>query len=340
MKKVVTFGEILMRLATDNHERFTQADHFALTFGGGEANVAISLVNYGQPVDYITRLPDNDIGITAKSALKKHGVGVDKIIPGGKRLGIYFLETGAVSRGSKVVYDREDSSFATLETGMIDWDAALEGAGLFHWSGLSAAISQGAYDVLAEGVRAASDKGIPITCDINLRSKLWNYGKTPNDVMPDLIALSDVVFGNEFDAEHAMGIEVDDSIRDQFTNKSFLKAAKLVMQKYPKVKKMITTRRGSISASDNTLVGLMYNRERLIKSHTFNITHIVDRVGGGDAFAGAMIYGLINWPHDDKESLNYAVGASALKHTIYGDINRVTADEVKEWMYGVGRIAW
>ncbi len=340
MKKVVTFGEIMLRLATEKHERFAQAGKLGVTFGGGEANVAISLTNFGLQTEYITRVPENDMGITCVGSLKKCGVGTKNVIYGGKRLGIYFLETGAVSRGSQVVYDREDSSFATLTSGMVDWDSALEDAGWFHWSGLSAAISQGAYDVLAEGVKVAHKKGIPISCDINLRSKLWNYGKTPNDVMPELIALSDIVFGNEFDAEHAMGVEVDDTIRNQFTQHSFVKACKRIMATYPKIQKIITTRRGSINASNNTLVGLMYNGKDLVESDTFRITHIVDRVGGGDAFAGAMLYGLVTWPEDDFRSLNFAVGASALKHTINGDVNRVNVAEVKEWMHGVGRISW
>lgn len=340
MEKVVAFGEILLRLATENHERFAQADKLEVTYGGGEANVAISLVNFGQPTDYITCVPANDIGEACVRSLKKFGVGTKKIIYGGKRLGIYFLETGAVNRGSKVVYDREDSAFATLQPGMIDWEKAFEGAGWFHWSGLSAAISEGAAEVLAEGVQEAHKRGMTISCDINLRGNLWNYGKTPNEVMPKLMAMCDVVIGNEYDAEQAMGISIDDSIRGQFNNESFLKASQLIMEQYPKVKKIVTTRRGSINASDNSLLGLLYNGKELIESKTFKITHIVDRVGGGDAFAGALLYGLINWPEEDSRSLNFAVGASALKHTISGDANLVSLEEVKEWMNGVGRISW
>ncbi|WP_372775883.1 PfkB family carbohydrate kinase [Mangrovibacterium sp.] len=340
MKKVVAFGEILLRLATEEHERFAQADKFCATYGGGEANVAISLANFGLQTEYITRVPANDIGEVCVRSLKKYGVGTQNIVFGGKRLGIYFLETGAVNRGSKVVYDREDSSFATLQPGMIDWDKAFDGADWFHWSGLSAAISDGATEVLAEGVKEAHKRGLTISCDINLRSNLWKYGKTPNEVMPDLLPMCDIIIGNEYDAEHAMGLDIDDSLRGKFSKESFLTVAQIVMKKCPKVKKIITTRRGSINASNNSLVGLVYNGKELIESREYKITHIVDRVGGGDAFAGAMIFGLINWADEDLHSLNFAVGASSLKHTISGDANLVSLEEVEEWMNGVGRISW
>ncbi len=332
MQKVVVFGEVMLRLATEEHERFSQAEKFNITYGGGETNVAISLKNFDVKASLVTRLPDNDIGHACINYLKQFDIETKHVIYGGKRLGLYYLETGAVHRGSKVVYDREDSSFATLRTGMIDWEKAFEDAELFHWSGLSAALSEESTKVLAEGIKVAQEKGIVISCDINLRENLWKYGKTPNDVMPGLVEKCDIIFGNEYDAEHAMGIEVDDNIRGKFSNESFILSSKLVMKTYPKVKKIITTRRGNINASNNTLRGLVYDGKDLIESPTYSITHIVDRVGGGDAFTGGVLYGLLTWPDDTYKILNFGIAASSLKHTVVGDSNQVTVEEVEETM--------
>jgi 2-dehydro-3-deoxygluconokinase len=327
--KVVTFGEILLRLVTEDNKRFIQANKFNASFGGGEANVAVSLANFGTKVDYVTRIPNNDIGDSCIKSLRRYGIGTQNIARGGNRLGIYFLETGAVNRGSKVVYDRDNSSFASLASGMINWEEVLKDADWFHWSGLSAAISQGANDALTEGVKEAYKRGITISCDINLRENLWNYGKTPNEVLPELLEMCDILVGNEYDAEHAMGIAIDDSIRGKFSKESFVKASQLMMNKYPKAKKIITGRRVSHNASDNTLSSLMYNGKELIESRPFEITHIVDRVGGGDAFMGGLVYALINHPDEDRYCLDFATAASSLKHTIPGDVNMSTLEEVK-----------
>ena len=332
MKKVICFGEILLRLATDEHKRFSQAEKLSVTFGGGEANVAISLANYGVSSEYVTRVPDNDMGHTCVESLKKHRVGTKNIIFGGDRLGIYFLETGAVNRGSKVLYDRANSSFATLKKGTINWEKVFEGAEWFHWSGLSAAISDDVTEVLTEGVQYAFNKGITISCDINLRENLWKYGKTPNEVMPPLLEMCDILVGNEYDAEKAMNIDVDERLKGKFSDESFEVVSQQVMCQYPKVKKIITTRRKSHNASNNSLIGLIYNGDRLVVSELYHITHIVDRVGGGDAFMGALIYGFLRWPEDDVKSLNFAVAASSLKHTIMGDANLVTVEEVEKVM--------
>ncbi len=337
MQKVVVFGEVMLRLATEVHERFSQAEKFNITYGGGETNVAISLNNYNIPASLVTRLPDNDMGQACKNYIKQFGIDTHDIVYGGKRLGLYYLETGAVHRGSKVVYDREDSSFATLERGMIDWEKVFENADLFHWSGLSAALSEKTTDVLAEAIQVAHHKGITISCDINLRENLWNYGKTPNDVMPSLVAMCDLIFGNEYDAEQAMGIEVDDNIRGKFTNESFVLASELVMNAYPKIKKIITTRRGNINASNNTLRGLIYDGKKLIESPVYSITHIVDRVGGGDAFTGGILYGFLTWPDDCNRMLNFGIAASSLKHTVTGDSNQVTVEEVEKAMQDISK---
>ena len=332
MQKVVVFGEVMLRLATEEHERFSQAEKLNVTYGGGETNVAISLNNFNIHTGLVTRLPDNDMGHACTNYIKQFGIDTKDIVYGGKRLGLYYLETGAVHRGSKVVYDREDSSFATLQRGMIDWATVFHGVDLFHWSGLSAALSPETTSVLEEAIQVAHQMGITISCDINLRENLWNYGKTPNDVMPLLVSMCDIVFGNEYDAEHAMNIEVDDTIRGKFSNDSFIKSSRLVMSTFPKIKKIITTRRGNINASNNTLRGLVFNGKELIETPTYSITHIVDRVGGGDAFTAGILYGLLMWPDDSNRILNFGIAASCLKHTVKGDSNQVTIEEVEEVM--------
>jgi 2-dehydro-3-deoxygluconokinase len=342
-KKVVTFGEIMLRLATPGFLRFNQSTEFTATYGGGEANVAVSLGNYGIPVDFVTRLPKNDIGRACMMDLRKYGVGVEKIIWGGDRLGIYFLESGAVSRGSKVVYDRANSAISEIKTGMIDWNKVLEGAGWFHWTGITPAISQGAADVLAEGIKAANDKGITVSTDLNYRAKLWNYGKTAGEVMPDLVAGCDVVLGNEEDAEMVLGIKPEgvDVTKGEVTGAAYESVSKQIMKRFPRVKKVITTLRGSISASHNSWSGVLWDGKTLYESPQYQITHIVDRVGGGDSFMGGLIYGLMTWSEDDQNALNFAVAASCLKHTIYGDYNQASIEEVEKLMGGdaSGRVA-
>lgn len=344
-KKVVTFGEIMLRLAPEGFLRFSQADRFEVVYGGGESNVAVSLANYGIPVDFVTRLPKNDIGECAMMELRKRGVGVDKIIWGGDRLGIYFLETGAVSRGSKVVYDRAHSAVAEIETGMIDWDAVFEGVEWFHWTGITPAISQGAADVCLEAVKAASDKGITISTDLNYRAKLWNYGGDREKIMTELTSYCDVILGNEEDAEKHFGIHPEgvDVHKDAHDVKAevFLSVCKQMMAKFPKAKKVITTLRGSISATHNTWAGVLYDGKKMYETRQYQITDIVDRVGGGDSFMGGLIYGLLKYPGDDQNALDFAVAASALKHTIKGDANLVSVEEVEKLKGGdaSGRVA-
>ncbi|MGB7395399.1 MAG: sugar kinase [Pricia sp.] len=345
MKKVVTFGEIMLRLSPPGFLRFSQTNTFDVVYGGGESNVAVSLANYGVPVDFVTRLPKNDIGECALMEMRKRGVGTDKIVYGGDRLGIYFLETGAVSRGSKVVYDRAHSAIAEIEKGMIDWDAVFEDVEWFHWTGITPAISQGAADVCLEAVKAAKKKGVTISTDLNYRAKLWKYGVEPEEIMTELTSYCDIILGNEEDAEKHFGIKPEGlditTQGDQVKADAFLSVCQQMMKKFPDAKKVITTLRGSISASHNTWAGVLYDGETMYKSPEYQITHIVDRVGGGDSFMGGLIYGLLKYPEDDQNALNFAVAASCLKHTIMGDANLSTVAEVEKLMGGdaSGRVA-
>lgn len=336
MKKTVTFGEVMLRLATPGYERFGQGNMLSATFGGGEANVAVSLANYGLPVSFVTRLPKNDIARACTNELRGLGVDINDIIYGGNRIGIYYLETGAVSRASKVIYDRAGSSVAEIETGMIDWDKVFEGAGWFHWTGITPAISKGAADVCLEALKAAKAKGLTISCDLNYRKNLWKYGKRADEVMPELVQYCDVILGNEEDAEKALLIKPEgvDVAGGKVDANAYLSVSKQIMTRFPNCKKVITTLRSSINANNNNWAGVLYDGKTLYKSPEYQITHIVDRVGGGDSFMGGLIYGLQTFIGDDQKALNFAVAASCLKHTIYGDYNRVTVEEVEKLMGG------
>lgn len=340
MAKIVTFGEIMLRLATPGYLRFGQADELSATFGGGEANVAVSLANYGMDVEFVTRLPENDIAQACVKDLRKHGVKTDNIIYGGTRLGIYFLETGAVARASKVIYDRAHSAVSEIEPGMIDWDKVFEGAEWFHWTGITPAISQGAADVCLEAIKAANRRGLTISCDLNYRKNLWKYGRTAAEVMPELVEGCDVILGNEEDAEKVFGIKPEGF--DATTTAGDVHAAEFesvcvqLMRRFGKAKKVIITLRGSINANHNTWGGVLYDGKTLYQSPRYDITHIVDRVGGGDSFMGGLIYGLMTHPGDDQYALDFAAAASCLKHTIYGDYNEVSVSEVENLMKGDG----
>ena len=347
MSKVVTFGEIMLRLAPQEFLRFSQANSFDVVYGGGESNVAVSLANYGIDVDFVTRLPKNDIGNCAVMEMRKRGVGVDKIVYGGNRLGIYFLETGAVSRGSKVVYDRAHSAIAEIETGMINWEDVFKEAEWFHWTGITPAISQGAADVCLEAVKAANRLGVTISTDLNYRAKLCRYCDDADReaIMTELTSHCDIVLGNEEDAEKHFGIHPEglDVHKDGHDVKAdaFLSVCKQMMNKFPRAKKVITTLRGSISASHNTWAGVMYDGEKMYETRQYHITDIVDRVGGGDSFMGGLIYGFLSYGDDNQKALDFAAAASCLKHTIKGDANLVTVAEVEKLLSGdtSGRVA-
>ena len=336
MEKVITFGEIMMRLSPPDHLRFSQANSLDVIYGGGESNVAVSLANYGVPVDFVTRLPDNDLGRCAMMEMRKRGVGTDHIAWGGQRLGIYFLEIGAVSRGSKVIYDRAHSAISSIKKGMIDWEKVFDGAQWFHWTGITPAISQGAADACKEAIDAANQLGVTVSTDLNYRAKLWNYGKEPGDIMPGLVEGCDIILGNEEDAEKHFGIHpesVDVTEGGSVEAKAYRATCEALMERFPRAQKVITTLRGSISASHNSWSGVLYNGDEFLEAPTYQITHIVDRVGGGDSFMGGLIYGLLSY-ETDQQALNFAVAASCLKHTIYGDANLSTAAEVEKLMEG------
>lgn len=339
MQKVVTFGEIMLRLATPGYQRFIQSNNLNATFGGGEANVAVSLANYGIPAEFVTRLPENEIGDWCISDLRKQNVHVHNILRGGNRVGIYFLETGAVARPSKVVYDRAYSAIAEVKKGMFDWKEILKDTQWFHWTGITPAISQGAADVCLEAIKAANEMGITVSCDLNYRKNLWKYGKTASEVMPELVEGCDIILGNEEDAEKVFGIKPEGfqvaHTGGDVDAAEFESVCKQLMQKFPRAKKVIITLRGSINANHNTWGGCLYS-DKLYQSRRYDITHIVDRVGGGDSFMGGLIYGLITYPQDDQKALNFAVAASCLKHTIYGDFNLVSVKEVENLMKGDG----
>ena len=333
----------MLRLSTPGYLRFSQAKEFEATFGGGEANVAVSLANYGIPVDFVTRFPDNDIARACKMDLQKYGVGTDKILFGGERLGIYFLETGAVSRGSKVVYDRAHSSISTIRPGMVNWEEVFNGANWFHWTGITPAISQSAADVCLEAIRKANELGVTVSCDLNYRKNLWKYGKKAGEVMPDLVAGTNIVLGNEEDAAMVLGIypEGVDVTGGHVEGAAYESVSKQIMARFPRVQKVITTLRGSVNANHNSWAGVLWDGKQLFESPIYQITHIVDRVGGGDSFMGGLIYGLLTFEGDDRKALNFAVAASCLKHTIFGDFNQVSVEEVEKLMGGdaSGRVA-
>lgn len=340
MGKIVTFGEIMLRLATPGYLRFSQTNELTATFGGGEANVAVSLANYGLEAEFVTRLPENDIAAACVKDLHKHGVKTDHIVYGGDRLGIYFLETGAVARASKVIYDRAHSAISEIKPGMINWEQVLTGADWFHWTGITPAISQGAADVCLEAIQTANRLGIPVSCDLNYRKNLWKYGKKASEVMPDLVAGCDIILGNEEDAEKVFGIKPEGfdvtATAGEVNAAEFESVCTQLMQRFPRARKVIITLRGSINANHNTWGGVLYDGKQLFQSPRYDITHIVDRVGGGDSFMGGLIYGLLTYPQDDQQALNFAVAASCLKHTIYGDYNEVTVKEVENLMKGDG----
>jgi 2-dehydro-3-deoxygluconokinase len=339
-KKIVTFGEIMLRLATPGYERFSQATQFNATFGGGEANVAVSLANYGYNAEFVSRLPQNDIADSCIMNLRKHNVGTRHIIRGGDRLGVYFLETGAVARASKVVYDRAHSAIAEIQPGMINWREIFKDADWFHWTGITPALSQGAADACLEAIQIANEMGIIVSTDLNFRKNLWKYGSRASDVMPALVAGCDVILGNEEDAEKVFGIKPEGfdvaHTGGEVNAAEFESVCKQIMVRFPRAKKVIITLRGSINANHNTWRGCLYSGNSLKISRDYDITHIVDRVGGGDSFMGGLIYGLLAYQNDDQKALEFAVAASCLKHTIYGDYNLASVSEVEALMAGDG----
>ena len=335
-KKIVTFGEIMLRLSPPGFQRFSQAHSFDVIYGGGEANVAVSLANYDLPVDFVTRLPKNDLGEACLAFLRQYGVGVEKIVRGGERLGIYFLEMGSMQRGSKVVYDRAHSAISTVEPGMIDWQSVFSDADWFHWTGITPAISAGTAAVCLEAAKVAKDMGLTISCDLNYRKNLWKWGKSPSEVMPELVAYCDVAIGNEEDADKVFGIKAPESdvTAGKVEADQYRYVCGKLAERFPNLKTIAITLRGSVSASHNTWSGVLWHQTDFYEGLKFDITHIVDRVGGGDSFMGGLIYGLRTYGHDYQKALDFAIAASCLKHSIIGDFNLVTVAEVEKLMSG------
>ncbi|MHB8772272.1 MAG: PfkB family carbohydrate kinase [Syntrophales bacterium] len=336
MKKVVTFGEVMLRLNPPGFLRFGQTRSFDIAFGGGEANVSVSLATFGMATDFVTRLPKNDLGEACLAYLRGFGVGTAKIVRGGKRLGIYFLENGAVQRGSKVIYDRDGSAVAEIKKGMVDWDAVFADADWFHWTGITPAVSESLCEVCREGILKAKAMGLTVSCDLNYRAKLWQWGKKAGEVMPELVRLCDIAVGNEEDAEKVFGIKAPDTdvVAGRVEAEKFVVVAEGLKKAFPNLRMVAITLRGSVSASRNTWSGILYDGTRLYRGPLFDITHIVDRVGGGDAFVGGLIYGLRTYGDDRQKALGFAVAASCLKHSVVGDFNQVTVDEVEKLAAG------
>lgn len=334
--RVLTFGEIMLRLKSPGNERFFQSPSLEATFGGGEANVAVSLSNYGMEADFLTVLPEGTIGDACIGELRRFGVFSQKILRGKGRMGIYFLETGSNQRSSKVVYDREFSSMALAKPGDIDWDQAFKGVDWFHITGITPAISASAMELSLEAVRIAKEKEITVSCDLNYRKNLWKYGVSAKEVMQKIAAFTDVMIANEEDCQKSLGIESDVSVESgKLDTMKYETLAKKVLSLYPNVKKIAITLRESKSCDHNGWSACLYNGEEFLVSPHYEIKNIVDRVGGGDAFAGGLIYGLRSL-ESDETALAYAVAASCLKHTIPGDFNRVSREDVLALMKGDG----
>lgn len=338
--RVVTFGEILLRLTPPGYLKFSQSNTLCATFGGSETNVAVSLARFGMKSDFITRLPNNEIAEACVMNLRSFGVDTNNIIYGGNRLGLYYFENTAWARAAKVVYDRANSSFCTIEKGMVDWDKVLSNAAWFHWSGIGPSLSQSACDVTLEAIDAAEKKGITISADLNFRKNLWRYGKQAEEVMPTLAQHCDVLFGTEGEYEKAFGVKpvgynvqsASEPINIE-AHKDFCKA---VMAKAPKCKKMFVALRNVLTANTHILSEILYTAEgNFYMSKTYYIDHVVDCVGCGDAMAAGLIYGLNNFT-DDNKVVNFSVAAGALKNTVYGDYNLVTVDAVEALMNGNG----
>ena len=334
MAKIITFGELMLRLQPYNYERFVQCDHVAFTFGGGEANVAVSLANYGMDVAYVTKLPAHSIGQAAVNSLRRYGVDTSKIVRGGDRVGIYFNEKGASQRGSVCIYDRANSAIQQATTADFDWDAIFEGAEWFHFTGITPALGPNVVEICREACKAAKARNITISCDLNYRGKLWTRAEA-RAAMTDLCQYVDVCISNEEDAKDVFGIEAEntDIYGGKLNKEGYKSVAKQLADKFG-FEKVAITLRSSISASVNDWAGMLYDGENYCFSKEYHL-NIVDRVGGGDSFGGGLIYALLNGK-STQEAIEFAVAASALKHSIEGDYNRVSVSEVEKLAGGDG----
>ncbi|MBQ9369794.1 MAG: sugar kinase [Clostridia bacterium] len=333
--KVVTFGELMLRLAPQGYLRFVQADTFEVTYGGGEANVAVSLANYGIDAAFVSKLPNNDIGQAAVNSLRRYGVDTTKIVRGGDRIGIYFLEKGASQRPSKVIYDRAASAIALAKREDFDWAKIFDGVDWFHFTGITPALSDEAAAITLDALKVAKAKGITVSCDLNYRKKLWTKAKA-KEVMTSLMPYVDVLIANEEDSADVFGIKAEntDISKGSLSKEGYKSVAKQLVDTFG-FKYVAITLRGSISANDNKWSAMLFDGKDYYFSKEYMI-HIVDRVGGGDSFGGGLIYGLLNFAGDKQKVIEYAVGASCLKHSVEGDYNMVSVDEVLKLIEGDG----
>ena len=330
----------MLRLNPPGFRRFLQGDTFEISYGGAEASVAISLANYGISSAFVTCLPSNEIGQAAINYVRRFGVDTSYIVRKGERIGIYFLEIGANQRPSKVIYDRAHSAISEVTPGTMPWNQIFSAAKWFHFTGITPAISQSAADVCLEAARSAKDKGLTVSCDLNHRAKLWKYGKTSTEVMSGLMPYVDTAIGNEEDCEKIFGIKgADVRLAQEVSPEKYLEVASQLMKRFPKLKKVGITLRGSISATHNTWSAVLYDGKKLYTTRRYDITNVVDRLGSGDAFTGALIYSL-HVGKSDQEALDFATAASALKHSMLFDPNLATVQEIESLVRegGGGRV--
>ena len=327
MKRVVTFGEVMLRLAPEGYYRFLQADSFGATFGGGEANVAVSLANYGIDAAFVTKLPSHEIGQMAVNSLRKYGVDTSRIVRGGDRVGIYYLEKGASQRPSKVIYDRAHSAVSEATAEDFNWDEIFEGADWFHFTGITPALGDNVAEICLEAVKSAKKHGLKVSCDLNYRKKLWTREKA-GKVMAELMPYVDVCIANEEDAADVFGIKAanTDVTKGEVNHEGYKDVAKQLKERFG-FEYVAITLRGSISANDNDWAAMLYDGENYCFSKQYRV-HIVDRVGGGDSFGGGLIYAMLNG-YSSQETIEFAVAASCLKHSVEGDYNMMSVSEVK-----------
>ncbi len=329
MKKIVTFGQIMMRLSPPGFARFSQAHSFDITYAGGEANVSIATAQWGIDAVHVTRFPDSDLGRAAVMYLRKYGLNTSQIQFGGDRLGVYYVENGATARASQVIYDRLNDSFCTLSPSDFDWPKILEGADWFHFTGITPALSESAAQACLEAVKTARQLGVKISADVNYRKGLWQWGKTPQEIMPELVSYCDLIVCGNSNAEDLFGIFPVEGEKNKWVS-----SMKQVMERYPSLKLIVDTKRDSISASHNRLKGKTWDGQKYYKTVEHDIHHIIDRIGSGDAFIAGFLYGYDYFKQDIQRTLDFATAAAALKHTVEGDFNLVSVEEVERLASG------
>jgi 2-dehydro-3-deoxygluconokinase len=334
MSKIVTFGEIMLRLSPPDHEVFLQSPRFVATFGGAEANVAVSLANYGESVAFATALPPGELGDATIRELRKFGVETRHIRRSGERIGIYFTQKGSCARPSKVLYDRAGSAAASVRPGDFNWEAILEGVEWFHVTGVTPALSAGAAAVTLEALQVCERRGITVSCDLNYRKKLWKWGKPATEIMPRVVRLTDVLIANEEDCQMALGIQAEADVTSGSLDTEVYRALTAkVLAAFPRLRHVAVSLRESLSADHNEWSGILAGAEEFQVSRKYALTHIVDRIGGGDSFGAGLIHGLRTLG-SPREALEFAVAASALKHTILGDFNQIKKQDVLNLLGG------